>query len=108
MSEWLLIALMFSGSSTGLLAVVYLAFLFIICLYRPGRVRSRVLFRWACTFFALAVVAQPVFLGILMSLGVSVQLRGLREPELMWLLGTCVGPALIAQSLSSWILAWRF
>ncbi len=99
MNEWLLIQQLNSGGSTGLLSTVYLALLFIVCLYRPERVRSRMLFRWACTCFALAVVAQPIFMGILMSLGIAAQGRISREPEIMWLIGTCVGPALIAISL---------
>jgi hypothetical protein len=89
------------GGGISLLSVAYLVVLFTACLFRSQQIKSPRLFRWACTLFALSVVAGPLvnlFVGWTAMTG-NISAAGTSDVELTFLISNSVGLILLALSL---------
>ena len=60
MNEYLLTQ-MLTGASTGgqFLPVAVVVIMFLVMIYKPDRIRSRPLFRWATSLYAAGVIVSP-------------------------------------------------
>ncbi|MGY8746800.1 MAG: hypothetical protein ACKVHR_01910 [Pirellulales bacterium] len=65
----------------GWMAIVMLVVLVLICLYKPERIHSHVLFRWTCSFFVLSLVMPSVVQLGLLAFEVGPQMGGGRSPR---------------------------